>query len=87
MIADMLSHKKRNLIVKELFLRDIIIKLNISLVFTTHFFFFFFLPLFFFINSTHYFIMEIPYKTELQQIAITNLSDIYLRDVMNLYKK
>ena len=87
MIADMLSHKKRNLIVKELFLRDIIIKLNISLVFTTHFFFFFAEPKVIRINSTHYFIMEIPYKRELQQIAITNLSDIYLRDVMNLYKK
>ena len=83
MIADMLSHKKLNLKVKELFLTDR--KLNISLVFTTHFFFA--VPKDIRVNSTHYFIMEIPYKRELQQIAITNLSDIYLRDVMNLYKK
>ena len=61
MIADMLSHKKLNLIVKELFLRDR--KLNISLVFTTHFFLA--VPKDIRINSTHYFIMEIPYKREL----------------------
>ena len=35
-------------------------------------------------NSTHYFIMKIPNKRELQQIAFNHSSDI---DFMNLYKK
>ena len=35
----------------------------------------------------HYFIMKIPNKGELQQIAFNHPSDIDLRDFMNLYKK
>ena len=33
-------------------------------------------------NSTHYFIMKIPNKRELQQIAFNHLSDIDSRDFM-----
>ena len=39
------------------------------------------------LNSTHYFVMKIPNKRELQQIAFNHSSDIYLQDFMNLYKK
>ena len=39
------------------------------------------------LNSTHYFIMKIPNKQELQHIAFNHLSDIYFRDLMNSYKK
>ena len=39
------------------------------------------------LNSTHYFIMKIPNKQELQQIAFNHLSDIGFKDFMNLYKK
>ena len=39
------------------------------------------------LNSTHYFIMKIPNKRELKQIASRNLSDIDFKDFMNLYQK
>ena len=38
------------------------------------------------LNGTHYFIMKIPNKRELQQIASNLLPDIELRGFMNLYK-
>ena len=38
-------------------------------------------------NSTHYFIMKIPNKWELQEIAFNPSSDIDFKDFMNLYKK
>ena len=36
-------------------------------------------------KSTHYFIMKIPNKKELQQIASNHLSDIDFKDFMKLY--
>ena len=39
------------------------------------------------LNSTHFFIMEIPNKRELHQIAVNHLSDIDFKDFMNIYKK
>ena len=39
------------------------------------------------INSTHYFIMKIPNKQELLQIALNHSSDIDFKDFMNFYKK
>ena len=38
-------------------------------------------------NSTHYFIMKLPNKRELQQAAFHHSSDINCQDFMNLYKK
>ena len=38
------------------------------------------------LNTTHYFIMKIPNKRELQQIASNHLSDIDFKDFMKLYK-
>ena len=38
-------------------------------------------------NSTHFFIMKIPNKKELQQIAINQSSDINTKDFINIYKK
>ena len=35
----------------------------------------------------HYFIMKIPNKQELQEIAFNSSSDIYFKDFINLYKK
>ena len=49
------------------------IKLNIFLVFIIH--------------STHNFVMKIPNKRELQQIAFNHSSDIDFQNFMNLYKK
>ena len=70
MIADMISNRKLNLIVTELFIRGR--KLNISLVFITKLYSK--LPKDARLNSTHYFIMEIPNRRELQQVAINHLS-------------
>ena len=39
------------------------------------------------LNTTHFFIMKIPNKRELQQIAISHSSDIDFKDFVNIYKK
>ena len=39
------------------------------------------------LNTTHFFIMKIPNKRELQQIAISHSSDIDFKDFINIYKK
>ena len=72
MIADMINNKKLNSIVTELFIRGR--KLNISLVFITQSYFK--VPKDVRLNSTHFFIMKIPNKRELQQIALNHSSDI-----------
>ena len=82
-IADMLSNKKLNPIVTELFIRAR--KLNISLVFITQSYFAVLKNIR--LNSTHYFITKIPNKQELQQTAFNHLSDIDFKDFMNLCKK
>ena len=43
--------------------------------------------LFFSVNSTRYFIMEIPDQQELQQTEINYLSNIEFKDFMKFYKK
>ena len=83
MIADMLSNKKVNPIVTELFIRGR--KFNISLVFMTESYFA--VPKNIRLNSTHYFVVKIPNKRELQQIAFNHSSDIEFQDFMNFYKR
>ena len=80
MIADMLSSKKLNSIIIELFIRDI--KLNISLVFITQSYFA--VPKDVRLNCMHYHIMKIQNKRE---FAFNHLSGIDFQDFMNLYKK
>ena len=82
-IADMLSNKKRNPIVTELFIRER--RLNYPLVFITESYFA--VPKNTGLNLTHYFVMKILTKRELQQIAFNHSSDIDFQDFMNLYKK
>ena len=77
MIANMLSNKKLNPIVTEMFMRRR--KLNISLVFIMQSYFA--TPNIIRLNSMHYFIMKIPNKRELQQIAFNHSSDIGFRDL------
>ena len=79
----MLSNKKLNHIVTGLFIRGR--KLNISLVFITHSYFA--VPKNIRLNFTHYFIMKIANKQELQQTAFNHSSDIDFPDFVNLYKK
>ena len=83
MFADMLSNKKLNSVVSELFMRGR--KLNISLVFITQSYFAVAKNIR--LNSTHYFVMKIPNQCELQQTAFNHSSHIDFKDFMNLYKK
>ena len=83
MIADMINNKKLNSIVTELFIRGR--KLNMSLVFITKSYFK--VPKDVRLNSTHFFIMKIPDKKELQQIAINHSSNINTKDSIKIYKK
>ena len=71
MNADKINNKKLNPMT-ELFIRGT--KLNISIVFITQSYFK--VPKEVRLNTTHYFIMKIPNKRELQQIALNHLSDI-----------
>ena len=83
MIADMINNKKLNSIVTELFIRSR--KLNKSLVFISQSYFK--VPKDVRNNSTHFFIMKIPNKRELQQIAINHSSDINSGDFIEIYRK
>ena len=83
MIADMINNNKLNPIITELFIRGR--KLNISIVFITQSYFK--VPKDVRLNSTHFFIMKIPNKRELQQVALNHLSDNDFKDFMNIYKK
>ena len=83
MIADMIDNKKLNSIITELFIRSR--KQNISLVFITQSYFK--VPKDVRLNTTHFFIMKIPNKRELQQIATNHSSDINTKDFINIYKK
>ena len=38
-------------------------------------------------NSTHFFVMKIPNKRELQQIAINHSSDVNTKDFIEIYRK
>ena len=72
MIADIMTSKKFQAIIKELFIRRR--KLNISLVFITQSYFS--VPKEVRVNSIHYLIMKIHNRRELQQIAIDHSADI-----------
>ena len=81
MIADIMTNKKFQAIIKELFIRCR--KLNISLVFITQSYFS--VPKDVRLNSTHL-IMKINNKRELQNIAINHSADIDYKDFMKIYR-
>ena len=83
MIANMLNNKKLNPMLTELFITGR--KLNISLVFITQSCFA--MPNDIRLKSTHYFIMKIPNKLELQRTASHSSADIDFKEFVNLYKK
>ena len=60
-------------------------KLNIYIVYITQSYFK--VPKDVRLNSTYFFIMKIPNKRELQQIALNHSSDIDFKDFMKIYKK
>ena len=83
MIVDITRNEKFQTIIKKFFIRRR--KLNISLVFITQSYFS--IPKDVRLNSTHYFIMKINNKRELQNIAINHFADIDYQDLMKIYKE
>ena len=83
MTADIMTNKEFQTIIKELFIRCR--KLNISLVFITQSYFS--VPKDVRLNSTHYLIMKINNKRELQNIAINHSADIDYKDFMKIYRE
>ena len=80
MIADIMTNKKFQSIIKELFIRCR--KINILLVFITQSYFF--VPKDVRLNSNHYLIMKINNKRELQNIAINHSADIDYKDFIKI---
>ena len=87
MIADIMTNKKFQAIIKELFIRWW--KLNTSLTFITQSYFS--VPKYVRLNSTHYLIMKIKNRKELQNIAINHSVDInykdFCEDLQRMHKK
>ena len=81
-IADIMSSKNFKAIIKELFIRCR--KLNISIIFITQSYFR--TPKDARLNSTHYVIMKIQIKKELQNIAQENSGDIDVKDFLKITK-
>ena len=82
MIADIMTNKRFQSIIKELFIRCR--KLNISIVFITQSYFK--TPKDARLNSTHYLLMKIQSKRELQNIARDNSDDIDLKEFIKIYR-
>ena len=83
MISDIMTNKRFQAIIKEMFIRCR--KLNISLVFITQSYSS--VPKDVRLNSTHYLIMKINNKRELQNIAINHSADIDYQDFINIYRE
>ena len=82
MIVDIMTNKRFQTIIKELLIRCR--KINISLVFITQSYFS--VPKEVRLNSTHYLIMKIHNKRELQQIAINHSTDIDYKGFSKIYR-
>ena len=83
MIADMINKKKLNPIVNELFIRGR--KVNILTAFITQSDFK--VPKEVLLNTTHFFVMNIPNEMELQQNSQKHSSVIDFKDFMKIDKK
>ena len=83
MIADIVTNKKFQSIIEKLFIRCR--KLNTSLVLITQSYFS--VPKDVRLNSTHYLIMRIINKKELQNIAINHSTEIDYKDFMKVYRE
>ena len=83
MIAVIMTNKKFQAIIKELFIRCR--KLNISLVFISQSYFS--VPKDVRLNSRHYLIMKINKKRELQIIAINHSADINYNNFLKIYRE
>ena len=82
MISQVMSNKKAQQVLKELFIRCR--KLNISLCFLIQFYFS--VPKDVRLNCTHSIIFKLNNKRELQNIAINHSADIYYKDFVKIYR-
>ena len=82
-ITDIMSNNKFQAIIKELFIRRR--KFNISLVFITQSYFS--VPKDVRLNSTHYLIMKINNRKELQNIKINHSAEDDYNDFMRIYRE
>ena len=83
MIADIMTSRRFQAIIKELFIRCR--KLNISIVLITQSYFS--VPKDVRLNSRHYLIMKINSRRELQNIAINHSAGIDYHDFMKIYRE
>ena len=83
LIEDIMTNEKFQAINKELFIRCII--LNISLLFITQSDFF--VPKDVTLDSSHYLIMNINNKRELENIAKSHSADFYYKDFVKIYRE
>ena len=85
MIADIITNKRFQVIIKDLFIRCR--KVNISLVLITCFDHYFSVPKHVRLNSTHYLIMKINNRKELQNIVINHSANIDYNDFVSIYRE
>ena len=83
MIAEIMTNKKFQSIIKELFIRCR--KIDISLVYITQSYFP--VPKDVRLNSTHYLIRKINNKRELQNISINHSADVDYKNYIKMYRK
>ena len=83
MTGDIMTNKKFQAIIKELFIRWR--KLNISIVFITQSYFS--VPKDVRLNSTHYLIMKIDNRRELQSVPINHSADIVYKEFLKIYRE
>ena len=83
MIADIMSNKKFQVLIKEFFIRCK--KMNTSLAFITQSYFS--VPKDMRLNLPHYLIMKISNRKELQNIAINHSADIDYQDFIKIYRE
>ena len=83
MIANIMTKRRFQAIIKELFIR--FRKLIISIVFIMQSYFS--VPKDFRLNSTQYLTMKINNRKELQNTAINHSADIDYKDFMNIYRE
>ena len=83
MIADIMTNRRFQAIIKKLFIRCR--KLNTSLGFITQSYFS--VPKDVRLNSTHYLIMKINNRKALQNIAINHSTDIDYKDFIKMYRE
>ena len=83
MSADIMTNKKFQAVIKELFIRCR--KLNVSFVFILQSYFS--VPKDVRLNSRHYLIMKINNRRELQNIAVNHSADFYYKDFVKIYRE